>query len=203
MRPGSRRPRPASAHGQTRPGRGPVWCLVTDRDRARTGRRPQGRHCRRRQLRPGWGQQAHQGARKVGCHRARGRAARRGDQARAEQRHSRPDLAHHALDRVRRDCRCRWPRSRRLRRTSKSILLLQEANRHCKAFGVWGDGARTVENAGVSLSDAGVSEAEVVGPQFVRSLITALGQHRDWARAKRVVASAVAPAGARKAKEKR
>jgi catalase len=85
----------------------------------------------------------------------------------------------------------------------KTILLLQEANRHCKAFGVWGDGARTVENAGVSLIDAGVSEAEVVGPQFVRSLITALGQHRDWARAKRVVASAVAPAGAGKAKEKR
>ena len=72
-------------------------------------------------------------------------------------------------------------------------LLLQEAFRHCKALGAWGDGTAVLEAAGITTADAGVLTGDTVSKPFTDQLTAAVGLHRAWDRAADVMASAVPP----------
>lgn len=74
------------------------------------------------------------------------------------------------------------------------VVLLQEAFRHCKALAAWGDGAAVLKVAGISVRDPGVEVSESVDKAFTAQLAAALGLHRVWDRAPKVMASALAPA---------
>ena len=76
----------------------------------------------------------------------------------------------------------------------KLVVLLQEAFRHCKAIAAWGDGAAVLKSARISSKDPGVAVAKEVDKAFTANLATALGLHRAWDRAAKVMASAVPPA---------
>lgn len=76
----------------------------------------------------------------------------------------------------------------------KLVVLLQEAFRHCKAIAAWGDGEAVLKSARISGKDPGVDLAEVVDKTFTANLAAALGLHRAWDRAAKVLASAVPPA---------
>lgn len=77
----------------------------------------------------------------------------------------------------------------------KLNILLQEAFRHCKSIGAWGDGLSVLELAGIGSDDAGVLVADDVDTSFTAALTAALGLHRVWDRAIDVMASAVPPSG--------
>ena len=77
----------------------------------------------------------------------------------------------------------------------KLVVLLQEAFRHCKAIAAWGDGDAVLKAARISSRDPGIEVAEEVDKAFTANLAAALGLHRAWDRAPRVMASAVPPAG--------
>jgi catalase len=79
-------------------------------------------------------------------------------------------------------------------RDIKLIVLLQEAFRHCKAVGAWGDETAILEAAGIGLDTPGVLVADGVGKSFTDALANAVGLHRAWDRAVDVMASEVAPA---------
>jgi catalase len=76
----------------------------------------------------------------------------------------------------------------------KLVLLLQEAFRHAKVLGAWGDGTAVLEAAGVPAGSAGVVTADTVAKSFTDQLTAAVGLHRVWERAPAVMASAVPPA---------
>jgi catalase len=76
----------------------------------------------------------------------------------------------------------------------KLVVLLQEAFRHCKALGAWGDGTAVLSGAGIVLDGPGVLVADSVGKAFTQNLVASLGLHRAWDRAIAVMASAVPPA---------
>jgi catalase len=71
----------------------------------------------------------------------------------------------------------------------KVNLLVQEAFRHCKALGAWGDGAELFETAGLDVTAPGVIVADTADVEFGAALVTALGLHRAWARAEHVMAT--------------
>jgi catalase len=75
----------------------------------------------------------------------------------------------------------------------KLVLLLQEAFRHCKALGAWGDGAEVLRAAGIPDDDPGVVLGQSVVRAFIEEFGAALGLHRVWDRAPAVMASAVPP----------
>jgi catalase len=75
----------------------------------------------------------------------------------------------------------------------KLILLLQEAFRHCKAMGAWGDGAALLEQAGIGTDDAGIVIGETAVKAFNDALLAAVGLHRAWDRAPAVMASNIPP----------
>jgi catalase len=76
----------------------------------------------------------------------------------------------------------------------KLVLLLQEAFRHAKVLGAWGDGTAVLEAAGIAAGSAGVVTADTVVKSFTDQLTAAVGLHRVWQRAPAVMASAVPPA---------
>ena len=76
----------------------------------------------------------------------------------------------------------------------KLVLLLQEAFRHAKVLGAWGDGTAVLEAAGIPAGSAGVVTADTVAKSFTDQLTAAVGLHRVWERAHAVMASAVPPA---------
>lgn len=76
----------------------------------------------------------------------------------------------------------------------KLVLLLQEAFRHCKALGAWGNGAAVLEGAAIPLDGPGVVIGPTVAKAFTDELISAVGLHRAWARAETVMTSGVPPA---------
>jgi catalase len=78
-------------------------------------------------------------------------------------------------------------------RDIKLVVLLQEAFRHCKALAAWGDGAEVLKAARISVRDPGVEVSESVDKAFTAQLVAALGLHRVWDRAPKVMASAVPP----------
>jgi catalase len=75
----------------------------------------------------------------------------------------------------------------------KLTVLLQEAFRHCKALGAWGDGIGILESAGITAGDPGVVTGGTAGKPFTDQLTAAVGLHRAWDRAPRVMASTVPP----------
>jgi catalase len=75
----------------------------------------------------------------------------------------------------------------------KLVVLLQEAFRHCKAVAAWGDGAAVLKAARIPKGP-GIVVADDVDKVFVANLASALGLHRAWDRAPKVMASAVPPA---------
>jgi catalase len=76
----------------------------------------------------------------------------------------------------------------------KLTVLLQEAFRHCKALGAWGDGTVILEAAGITAGAPGVVTGDAAGKSFTDQLAAAVGMHRAWDRAPDVMASAVPPA---------
>jgi catalase len=77
----------------------------------------------------------------------------------------------------------------------KLVLLLQEAFRHLKVLGAWGDGTAILEAAGISADGPGVVTSASAAKYFTDQLAAAAGLHRVWDRAAPVMASAVPPAG--------
>jgi catalase len=77
----------------------------------------------------------------------------------------------------------------------KSVILLQEAYRHSKPVGAWGDPAALL-GAGIPLDGPGVITGDDPGSTFLTELVALLGKHRVWDRAPAVMASAVPPAKA-------
>jgi catalase len=73
------------------------------------------------------------------------------------------------------------------------VVLLQEAFRHCKALAAWGDGTAVLKAARIPVKGPGVEVAEAVDKAFVTALAGAVGLHRAWDRAPKVMASAVPP----------
>jgi catalase len=73
-------------------------------------------------------------------------------------------------------------------------VLLQEAFRHCKAIAAWGGGGAVLKSARISSRDPGVEVAKQVDKAFTANLAEALGLHRAWDRAAKVMSSAVPPA---------
>jgi catalase len=77
----------------------------------------------------------------------------------------------------------------------KLVVLLQEAFRHCKALAAWGDGTAVLKAARIPAKGPGVDIAAAADKAFFGALAKALGLHRAWDRAPKVMASAVPPAG--------
>jgi catalase len=75
----------------------------------------------------------------------------------------------------------------------KLTVLLQEAFRHCKALGAWGDGTVILEAAGIFPGAPGVVTSGAAGKSFTEQLAAAVGLHRAWDRAPAVMASAIPP----------
>jgi catalase len=76
----------------------------------------------------------------------------------------------------------------------KLVLLLQEAYRHCKLLGGWGDGIEVLASAGIPADGAGVLTSGSMVRAFTDEVVTQLGLHRVWDRALDVMSSAVPPA---------
>jgi catalase len=77
----------------------------------------------------------------------------------------------------------------------RSLVMLQEAFRHLKAVGAWGDGVEVLSAAGIEPAAPGVLIGKKPGTKMTAGLIAALGMHRAWDRTPLVAASAVPPAG--------
>ncbi len=60
------------------------------------------------------------------------------------------------------------------------ILLLEEAYRHCKVIGAWGDGTGVLDAAGVTGS-AGVVRG-AAGPEVLEQVQEQMAYHRVWER---------------------
>jgi catalase len=80
----------------------------------------------------------------------------------------------------------------------KLVVLLQEAFRHCKPLGAWGDGVSLIDAASIDRDAQGVLLASEADGKFSGGLVAALGLHRVWDRADAVMASAVAPSAPKK-----
>jgi catalase len=72
----------------------------------------------------------------------------------------------------------------------KLTVLLQEAFRHAKTVGAWGDGVRALETAGLDTDAPGVLLADGVVAAYTKKLVDAVGRHRAWDRAPQVMAAA-------------
>jgi catalase len=76
----------------------------------------------------------------------------------------------------------------------RSTVLLQEAFRHLKAVGAWGDGVEVLQDAGIEPGYPGVLTSRKGGSKLAAGLVAALGMHRAWDRTPLVRASMVPPA---------
>jgi catalase len=72
----------------------------------------------------------------------------------------------------------------------KLTVLLQEAFRHAKVIGAWGDGAQALTTAGIDTTAPGILLGDSVVAAFTNGLIKAVGLHRVWDRAALVMTSA-------------
>jgi catalase len=72
----------------------------------------------------------------------------------------------------------------------KLSVLLQEAFRHGKVLGAWGDGERALRTAGIDITAPRVLIGDSVVAAYTKDLVAAVGLHRVWERAELVMASA-------------
>jgi catalase len=63
------------------------------------------------------------------------------------------------------------------------VAFVQEAFRHYKTIGAWGDGVLLLEAAGIEAQEPGVEISERATKSLARALIQAMGVHRHWDRA--------------------
>jgi catalase len=75
----------------------------------------------------------------------------------------------------------------------RALVMLQEAFRHLKAVGAWGDGAKVLATAGIAPDALGVLLGRKANAKLATGLIAALGMHRAWDRTPLAAASAVPP----------
>ncbi len=75
----------------------------------------------------------------------------------------------------------------------RALVMLQEAFRHLKAVGAWGDGAQVLAAAGIDTGAPGVLTGRKANAKLAAGLVAALGLHRAWDRTPLVAASAVPP----------
>ncbi|MFK0247215.1 catalase [Amycolatopsis azurea] len=71
----------------------------------------------------------------------------------------------------------------------KLTVLLQEAFRHCKVIGAWGNGVQVLTDAGIDVDAPGMVLADEVAKPFSTELVDSVGMHRVWERAERVMNS--------------
>ena len=74
-------------------------------------------------------------------------------------------------------------------------MLLQEAFRHLKAVGAWGDGVEVLRAAGIDPEAPGVLTGKKASAKLAAAAVAALGMHRAWDRTPLVTASLVPPTG--------
>jgi catalase len=76
----------------------------------------------------------------------------------------------------------------------RALVMLQEAFRHLKAIGAWGDGAAVLADAGIEPDYPGVLVKRKSVGKLASGLISLLGRHRVWDRAPLIAASMTPPA---------
>jgi catalase len=75
----------------------------------------------------------------------------------------------------------------------RAVVMLQEAFRHMKAIGAWGDGVEVLAAAGIQSDAPGVLTGQKADATLAAGLVGALGLHRAWDRTPLVAASVTAP----------
>ena len=78
----------------------------------------------------------------------------------------------------------------------RALVMLQEAYRHLKAVGAWGDGVEVLRTAGIDPGAPGVLTGAKSDKALAAGLVGALGLHRAWDRTPLVTNNAVPPAPA-------
>ncbi len=63
-----------------------------------------------------------------------------------------------------------------------TALNLDEAFRHYKPIGAWGEGRDILEASGIPLDGAGVVASTSASRAFAQSFVEAVGWHRHWDR---------------------
>jgi catalase len=64
-----------------------------------------------------------------------------------------------------------------------AAMFVQEAYRHHKTIGAWGDAVATLGAFSIPADASGVVTADAAGPGFVTELLEQVGWHRHWDRA--------------------
>jgi catalase len=75
----------------------------------------------------------------------------------------------------------------------RALIMLQEAFRHLKAVGAWGDGVEVLRAAGIDPEAPGVLTGKKANAKLAAATVAALGMHRAWDRTPLVNASLVPP----------
>jgi catalase len=75
----------------------------------------------------------------------------------------------------------------------RALVMLQEAFRHLKAVGAWGDGVEVLRAAQIDPDAPGVLTAKKANAKLAAATVAALGLHRAWDRTPLVRASIVPP----------
>ncbi|TFV52520.1 catalase [Blastococcus sp. TF02A_35] len=75
----------------------------------------------------------------------------------------------------------------------RALVMLQEAFRHLKGIGAWGDGVEVLRAAGIDPKAPGVITGKKANAAMSAETIAALGMHRAWDRQPLVNASMVPP----------
>jgi catalase len=65
----------------------------------------------------------------------------------------------------------------------KLRVLLQEAYRHFKVLGAWGDGIEVLRRAGIRGDAPGVFVSDEAAPTYFKSILNGMALHRFWGRA--------------------
>src|SRR4051794_2407263 len=73
----------------------------------------------------------------------------------------------------------------------RAVVMLQEAFRHLKAVGAWGDGVAVLRTAGIDPDAPGVLTGKKSDKALAAGLVGALGLHRAWDRTPLVTANLV------------